>query len=131
MSYDITKYVERRLEEWANWYLYYGDFSLGFPKENLVSKLVKYGGHIIRLTRCPDLNSNKEAEEIENYVIELTRQNKVLAKVLREQYFGLGNAHSKAERLKISYPLFRQSLDMAKQWMMGRLSSKFCRKYVY
>lgn len=130
MKLDINRYVEERLEGWASWYIQYGDYNLGYPQKNYVWQMMKLGGFYIKPTVCPNLRCNKEAEEIESYVVELMRQKQILALVLREQYFGQGSVHCKAKRLKISYPFFRQHLDMAKQWMVGRLSEKFRRKFL-
>jgi hypothetical protein len=127
MRYEINNYVECRLEEWADWYLRHGDLGLGYPKRTLEGRLMDEGGVLIKATLPPDLQCNAEAEEIEHFVVELRHQDARLATVLKEQYFGFGNAMSKAKRLKLSYANFRVQLDMAKHWMAGRLSASLPR----
>lgn len=117
---SINDYVNYRLDQWADWYLRNGGFGLGYPKKSVEGKLIDNGGVLIKST--PYLACNASAEEIEHLVVELTKQNERLAQVLREQYFGLGTMPRKAKRLGFSYAYFRTQLDMAKQWMAGRLS---------
>lgn len=126
MSYDINAYVEYRLDSWATWYTQHSDLGLGYPKQSIEARLLygdgilvnhQYGRH--------EVMCNDDAEEIEKMVLELNKQNERLAKVLREQYFGQGTAKRKAERLKMSYESFKMQLDLAKQWLTGRLSLSY------
>jgi len=125
---DISSYLERRLEEWANWYSCYGDLGLGYPHKSIEGKLIDNGGILIKRTQPHDFASNTDAEEIENFVTELAKQNPSLAIVLREEYFSSGITHQKARRVNLSYSHFRTQLDKAKQWMLGRLSASYRQK---
>lgn len=125
MIHNVNEYIDCRLDEWANWYLQYGDFGLGYPRRSIEGRLMDEGGVLIKSTASRDLLCNAEAEEIEKMVLELNQQNSRLAKVLRENYFGFGTCKSKAERLAMSYSSFKTHLDMAKQWLAGRLSTSY------
>ena len=78
------------------------------------------------------LPSNEEAEEIELLVKEMAEHNNNMALALRCQYFSYGGCRVKAKKLKISHMKYKLYVDMAHQWLIGRLSAnnKIRRKFL-
>jgi len=122
MQNDVIQYVERRLEEWADWYLRYNDFGLGYPKKSLEARLMETGGYLVKTTGPVYPPENVEAEEIEGLVAEIARQTPKLAQALRAQYFDRGTLPFKARKIGVSRTQFKVYVDMGKQWLAGRLS---------
>lgn len=125
MNYSIQEYIEYRLEEWAKWYLRGNSLGLGYPRASLEGRMMESCGVIAKSTVPPGLLCNAEAEEIEKMVLELNQQNERMAKILRAQYFEQGTTKGKAARLQMSYETFKMQLDLAKQWLTGRLSASY------
>ncbi len=124
MKKDVNKYVDDRLELWADWYIRIENNGLGYPNKTMEQRLKEHGGLFVKSIGPKIPPSNHAAEEVEEYVSELFKQNSLLATVLRKNYFEQNTAARKAKQLGISTTQFRVQLAMAKQWMAGRLSSK-------
>jgi len=118
------KYVEERLQQWAEWYSRGNLYGLGYPPYSLEYRLMTEG-IVVKSSGPKPLPYSEEAEEIEVLVKEIARQNNTIALALRCQYFGyLGRRKSRehAKLLKISYARFRTYVDMGRHWLAGRLS---------
>lgn len=122
MLRDINEYVKQRLYDWADWYSRGNLHGLGYPDRTIEYRLMKEGGVLIKGTGHKSPPTNESAEEIERLVNEMARQNEAMALALRYQYFNHGNLNKKAETLGISRTRFKNYLEMAHQWMAGRLS---------
>ena len=86
-------------------------------------------GVIIRNPGYSLLPTNESDEEIENLVSEMAQQNKTIALALRCHYFNRGSLRDKAKQLahmgvKMSHTQFKYYVDLAHQWLAGRLSGK-------
>lgn len=122
METYIMEYIELRLEIWAKWYASIMDSGLGYPKQSLESRALENGGVLVRSFGPKSLPSNESAEEIESLVCQLAKQNSKLATALREFYFGQGTVKQRAKKINTSSTQFRVFVDMAKQWLIGRLT---------
>lgn len=118
----FMKYLEERLYQWAEWYSRGNLYGLGYPPCSLEYRIMTEGT-IIRSTGSRSLPTNAAAEEIENLVREMSQQNQTMALALRCQYFNRGSLRIKAKRLNISHTQFKHYVDMAHQWLAGRLSA--------
>lgn len=121
MPNDILQYIERRLEEWADWYSRGNNYGLGYPSCSILYRLMKEG-HIIRSSGPKPLPTNEAAEEIESLIKIMAQQNQTMALALRCQYFTQGSLRQKAKQLNMSHTQFKHYVDMAHQWLAGRLS---------
>ena len=120
----VTRYIEQRLKAWANYYLRYGDYGLGFPKKSLVATIMEGTGYTPGQGRAPQsIPENEAAEQMECLVNELALQNAKLATALRAYYFGVGSVKQRAQSIHVSYAHFRVQLDMAIQWLAGRMTT--------
>jgi hypothetical protein len=117
---NIIIYINDRLSHWAKWFAYYGDYGLGFPHKSPEARLMD--GDVRCRARTNYIPSNSKAEETEMLVKELAGQNSRLAIALREYYFGAGNMIYKARRVGLSSSHFKVYVDLAKHWLIGRLS---------
>lgn len=127
MNKEFIKYVEQRLDEWATWYSSGNSYGLGFPRRSIEHILMTEG--IVPTSTKPQLlPCNEDAEEIEALVVEMGKQNNKMAYILRHHYFEPGALRAKAVcfseiHSKVSYNKFKVYVDMAKQWLAGRLSA--------
>lgn len=120
---SMQDYVHYRLDQWADWYLRGNQYGLGYPKKNIMARLIDEGGILIKGTSHHSPSTNVQAEEIEMIVKSLAKQSQKLAEALRVQYFEQGTVPFKAKRMGLSYTQFKVHVDMAKQWVAGRLSA--------
>ena len=121
---DFMHYVEQRLEHWARWYSSGNYYGLGFHSETIEYVLMTVGV-MIKSTGLKPLPYDEGAEEIEALVTEMTKHNEKMAIMLRIHYFGNGLVSERAEKLGVSYGRFRVYVDMARQWLAGRLSARY------
>ncbi len=119
---NILAYVEHRLEEWADWFSRGCDLGLGYPKQSTVAWLKENVGILTKAQGSKPLATHEQAEEMERLIVELALQNPRLARALRQQYLNNNNARQKARNMGLSYAHFKVQVDMAKQWLAGRLS---------
>jgi len=121
MNDTFMHYLEERLNQWADWYSRGNSYGLGYPPCTTEYRLMTEG-IVHRSDGFKKLPVNEAAEEIEALVKEMAHYNQVMALALRYQYFSEGSLHTKAAKLKISRPYFKHYVDMAHQWLAGRLS---------
>ncbi len=95
---------------------------MGYPGKSTLALLREYQGVVIRVQGIKPLPTHEQAEQIEKLVAELAMQNERLAKVLRQNYLGVGTAMRKARQIGLSYAHFKVQLDMAWYWVAGRLT---------
>lgn len=122
--YDINEYVKERLYDWADWYSRGNLYGLGYPDRTIEYRLMREGGLLIRGTGKKSPPTNAAAEEIEQCVNEMGQQNALMALALRYHYFTYGSLRKKSKSLGISHVQFKIYVDMAKQWLTGRLSQR-------
>lgn len=123
MYESFEKYLQYRLEQWADWYLRGNCYGIGYPSCSLEYRLL-WEGHIQRSRGPRPLPSNEAAEEIEDLVKQMADYNPLLANTLRCQYFMVGTLRTRAAYLKMSHTYFKHCVDMAHQWLAGRLTAK-------
>lgn len=123
-SESFEKYVEHRLEEWAEWFNRKVNDGIGFPPHSVEYRLMTEA--IIEKTHGPKpLECHTDAEEMESLVKVLSEHNPKTALALRIHYFGRRKSRDRSEELKVSATRFRIYVDMARQWLAGRLSAKY------
>lgn len=123
MHASFAHYLEIRLEQWASWYLRGNFYGLGYSHCALEYRLL-WEGNIQRNNGPRPLASNKAAEEIEELVKQMAEYNSTMAKALRCQYFVSGTLRTRSARLQMSHSHFKHCVDMAHQWLAGRLSAQ-------
>jgi hypothetical protein len=123
MSKTFMHYLEERLYQWADWYSRGNFYGLGYPSCSMEYRMMTEGV-VARNSRPKPLPSNEAAEEIEKLVKEMTEYNQTMANALRCQYFLPGSLRSKATKLDISHSHFKHYVDMAHQWLAGRLTTR-------
>ncbi len=123
MSEPFVKYVEERLQQWAEWYSRGNLYGIGYPIYTVEYRLMTEG-IVVRSTGPKPMPFNEEADEIEILIKEMAQQNQKMALALRCQYFSSGALRVKAKKLHISHSQFKYLLDLAHQWLAGRLSAK-------
>lgn len=118
---NFLDYVEARLQQWAKWFSHGGFNGLGYPSCSIIYRLMTIG-IINKNTGSQPLPFNEEAEEIEILINEMAKQNKMMADVLRFNYFIEGGARIKAKEFDMPRLKFERYVEMATQWLAGRLS---------
>jgi hypothetical protein len=104
------------------WYVRNDNASLGFPNHCASYRLMTYG-NVIQSSSQSNLSYNEEAEEIENFIREMREYHKQMAQALRIQYVSNKSYKERAIEMKISYAQFKIFVEMARQWVAGRLSA--------
>ncbi len=120
--------LERRLNEWARWFLQGCGYKVGYPR---ISSTF-WACYQIAKTRgrgnSQPLPSFPPAEEVDDWVRELTKWRPRLAEALRCQYFTLGPARDKAQRLGICRAQYQIDLEVSKGWLVARLFANKTRR---
>lgn len=129
-SDELMKYLEERLYQWAEWYSRGNLYGLGYPPHSLEYRIMREGT-LVRSTGPVPLPTNEAAEEIEALVVEMLKYNRNMALALRIHYFNRGSLRTKSKKLNISYTQFRQYVESAHHWLLGRLTSKPLRPLYY
>jgi hypothetical protein len=122
MNDGLKKYLDERLNEWAEWYSHGNWHGLGFSPCTVEYRLMTEGV-VIKGTAPKHSASNEDAEEIESWVKEMSEQNFKMALALRYHYFTEGGFRMKAKKVLVSHTQFKKYVDMAHQWLAGRLSA--------
>ena len=115
-------YVENRLEEWAEWFSGGNWYGLGFSNCSIVHRLMTEGV-IVKAERAVNISSNKSAEEMENLIQEMWKQNEDLANALRINYLTKGSIRFKAIKFSCDRRELASFLNMARYWLAGRLTA--------
>ena len=118
----LMQYVEDRLYQWADWYSRGNLGGLGYPPYSLEYRMMREGT-ITRTTGPKPLPTNEAAEEIESLVKEMAEHNPKMALALRMHYFDKGSLRRKAKELNVSHSHFKYYVDLAHQWLVGRLTA--------
>lgn len=122
---QILRYLNQRLEEWAEWFSRKEQLGLGYPTQSREYKLMTIG-NISRENPGPKpLPVNEAAEEMENIIRIMATQSlqaKKNAEALRGFYLQNKRKQSKCEmaRLRgISEGSIRRQLNGALSWLAG------------
>ncbi|MEO8964505.1 MAG: hypothetical protein ABI370_07530 [Gammaproteobacteria bacterium] len=121
---DFMNYVEKRLDHWAQWYSTGNYYGLGFHSETIEYVLMTVGV-LIKSTSIKPTPCDEEAEEIEALIIEMAKHNIKMAMALKIQYLSKRKARDRSAELNVCATKFRIYVDMAKQWLAGRLSGGY------
>src|SRR4051812_3042610 len=128
--WNTPKYVEYRLERWADWNRRKNDNGLGYAKESTIYRMMHIGclskENNSNYSDHPAFTMPAEIEETETLIKQMWEANHKIADALRKFY--LGNERTvgqKAKALGVSVSQFRVHVDMAKCWLAGRLSARF------
>jgi hypothetical protein len=124
MRLTFDEYVEKRLQDWADWASRRDGHNIGYRKYNILYRIMKEGHQLINSTGEYYPPYYQAAEEIESLVKDLAEHNRKHATALREQYLSRGLQRSKAKKLGISESQFKVHVDLARAWLRGRLSAK-------
>lgn len=121
MNQNYMRHIEERLYQWADWYSRGNFYGLGYPSCSIEYRIMTEG-IVSRSTAPRALPTHEAAEEIEALVKEIANYHEIMANALRCHYFVTGSLRTKAAKLKISHSHFKHYVDMAHQWLAGRLS---------
>ncbi len=119
----FTAYIEYRLQEWANWFDKGNFYGIGFSTSTIEYRLMTEG-IVSNQPGYKTLHCNDEAEEIENLISEMHKQNFKMSLALRHHYFGYNKSHDRRSALPFSRTQLQTYLGMGRQWLAGRLSAK-------
>ena len=121
---NLDAELERRLVEWARWFLQGCGYKVGYPPVSSTFWACYQVAKTRGRSNSQPLPSFPPAEEVDDWVRELSKWRPRLAKVLRCHYFTLGPARDKAQRLGISRTQYGIDLEIGKGWLIARLFTK-------
>ena len=122
-KYDnFDDYLEDRLAEWGEWLRTGNSLGIGYSSQSILA-LIREGRIISRSKNFSSvLETNERAEEIEKLIAEMAKYKFEMAQVLRCYYLDNLSLRSNARKLGVSHMQYNLYLQMAKQWLVGRLS---------
>lgn len=134
VSPEIARFLNKRLEEWAEWFSRYYDDGIGYAKQSTEYKMMKYGLVAREYIGKRPLPVNDEAEEIENLIRVMAFQNTQTCKyavALREYYiYSKQNKRRTARALGVSEALLRIHLENAQLWLSGWFIASYGSKFI-
>lgn len=113
--------LENRLQQWAEWSSQDNFCGLGYPPCTMEYKIM-HEGSVARSTHHRKIITHTAAEEIEALVNEMSQYHPTMAAILRSYYFSQGSLREKAKILQLSHSHYKHYVDLAHQWLVGRLS---------
>jgi hypothetical protein len=129
MSENFSQYIEQRLNQWADWFGQDHYCGLGYPPFSM-EYLLMTGATRSSKGSSDFISCNEEAEEIEELVKEMSEYNYNMAIAIRCHYFTDGGLRAKAKKVNVSHMHYKNYVDMAHQWLAGRLSA-YNKKHSY
>jgi DNA-directed RNA polymerase specialized sigma subunit len=122
-SNDIDDYLETRLLEWAEWLSTGNHFNIGYQRESSIA-MFSEGKSICRNDKAikTNVDTNEQAEQIEKMVCEMAQYKPIMSDCLRHQYLHQKSLRDSAKKLGISHTQYKLYVQMAKLWLVGRLS---------
>ena len=116
-------YIEARLTRWAEWHTKENELGLGYPSRSLEYRLL-HEGIVMRSSHslATSVHCQRPVEEVEALMEELSRYHHPMAIALCHYYFSKGSLREKAKGMKISHVHYKHLVDLAHQWLIGRLS---------
>ncbi len=114
-------YLERRLQEWAEW-LKTGNFlNIGYHRQSSIAMF--HQGKAINQNRKSkaSVDAHEDAEEIEKMIVQMKNYKPLMADCLRHYYLSQMSLRESAKKFGISHAQYGVYLQMAKQWLIGRL----------
>lgn len=124
MKEDVNKYLEYRLQEWADWFLRMSSNGLSYPSESSIMMFLS-GRSINRQDNfiLPALPTHESAEEIEEHIKTMAQQTPKMADIIRIHYLSNEkNISRKARSIKISKTQYQFYLAMARQWLIAKIT---------
>lgn len=120
MMMNLSKYLDDRLADWAEWYNRHSDGGLGYPKITLEGKLMELGVIIRMDGNKIYMPENKEAEEMERWICTMYSWKPKLALSVRARFSGevykIINGHlarTKVLHRLASVPEIARALDIS------------------
>lgn len=118
----MMQYIDYRLKEWANWFGRGNFYGIGYPpystEYKLMMGIISEKQHGVRVMPC-----NEDAEEMEKLIYEMSKQNNKMAIALRIHYLDRDKLQMQKREIGIGETKFRVYIQMARQWLAGRLSA--------
>lgn len=118
------RYIDERLNQWAAWYRQRVRLGIGYPPCSIEYRMMTEGciprSEYLGIKPMP---TNELAEEMESFIVEMSKQHKTAAQALRKHYYEQGNAHQKSQTMHISESQFEKLVLFARAWLLGRLTS--------
>jgi hypothetical protein len=120
----IDDYLELRLNEWGEWLRIGNSLGIGYPRQSILA-LIQEGKIITKNKKFRSIiETHENAEEIEKLVSEMAQYKLYMAQALRSYYLDSLSLRSGAKKLGISHTQYNLYVQMAKQWLVGRMSLK-------
>ncbi len=123
-DHNFMQYVEKRLDQWVRWFSRGNSYGIGFSSQSIEYTLMTVG-IVIKSTAQRSLPCDEEAEEIEALVVEMAKHNIKMADALRIHYFERKKSRERSDEIDLSATQFKLYVNMAKQWLAGRLSAHY------
>ena len=120
----LDTYLEDRLLEWGEWLKTGNYYNIGYPRQSSIAMFAE--GRCINqgLKSRPTLDTHEAAEEMEKLVTTMAHYNPLMANCLRRYYLDQLSLRSSAQKMGVSHTQFKLYVQLAKQWLVGRMGDK-------
>jgi len=131
---EISRYLNKRLDEWADWFIRDYARSLGFPKQNTIHKMMVLGNVPKEDFTIKPLPTNEPAEEIEKLIRIMAFQNNQTfkyANALREYYiYSQRSKRRTARALGVSEAITHAYVENAHLWLSGWFTASYGSRFL-
>jgi hypothetical protein len=122
---EILRCLDERMKEWGAWARQKVRLGIDYPKQSVIARLIDEG-LLVRERQCNKgcLPCHSSAEEIEDFLKDMSSQYRLMADTVREMYLTEDRIENKARRNGTSVTLFNNYLSMGRWWLVSRISFK-------
>ncbi len=113
--------TRQRLREWGAWYNAILSMGLNFSSKSIVGKLIDAKGLLIQGTGEHLAPDNQRAEEIDQLVNTLAKENEKAAKILCYHYTAEGNKSERVQQSGIAKRTYYDNLLYGEKWVSSYL----------
>ena len=118
----IDVYLEARLQEWSEWLTIGNELNIGYHSRSSIAMFADGKISNQKNNYSPkSISVNEHAEEIESMIVDLAKYKPIMADCLRYHYLNQASLRVSAKKLNISYTHYKFYIQMAKQWLVGRM----------
>lgn len=121
---NLSEIVEGMLDDWARWSVTGLNNGLGYSRLSNIGLIIENGGLIIHSNWPKYLPDHPTAEEMDKWIVELSKEKPTEADALVRYYLTTFCKEIIARKLGISVRMLEIRIKTAKTWLEGRCASK-------
>jgi hypothetical protein len=121
----VMRYVDERLNNWAKWAREKVKLGVGYHSQSVEYRLITEGLLVREPGAKRPMPCDPKAEEVEELLMYMSQQCRVMADTVREMYLTDDRIENKSRRTCVSETVFKTYLAMGRWWLASRLTLKW------